>query len=341
MRDDTEDMVVDENIDNIDVSDKQMDEIKIQNAGAEADATNADVKVAGDNSATNFSDVNDVVAASEKKEKVTYDDFESDVDYTTVLDDFEGPLDLLLYLIKMAKINIEDIFVSKVTEQFLDYVRYMKEQPTLDIDKESEYLQIAAQIIYIKSKSLLLAYDTIDDYVGEEDYGWGDEDTFIEQLKQREYDIIMEKAPKLKERETVGYYYKGAEKEFTKAKIVYKEFNVNAMLEAFAMLMLRNESRGKDKIDIREIPMDSYTVEDRVSYIRDTLVNGEGISKFDDLFTAYSRNEIITTFQALLEMLKRQYVMVEQTDVFGDINIKLNPEWDLKDDSSETFDEYN
>ena len=84
-----------------------------------------------------------------------YDNFESVVDYTTVLDVFEGPLDLLLHLINIAKINIEDIFVSKVTEQFLEYIEYMKTQPHRDVDKESEYLALAAQIIYIKSKSLV------------------------------------------------------------------------------------------------------------------------------------------------------------------------------------------
>ena len=67
------------------------------------------------------------------------DGFESVVDYNTVLDDFEGPLDLLLHLINIAQIRIEDVFVSKVTEQFLDYIEYMKTQPCRDVDKESEY----------------------------------------------------------------------------------------------------------------------------------------------------------------------------------------------------------
>ena len=76
-----------------------------------------------------------------------YENFESIVDYDTVLDDFEGPLDLLLHLININKISIDDIFVSKVTEQFLDYIEYMKTQPSRDVDKESEYLAMAAQII--------------------------------------------------------------------------------------------------------------------------------------------------------------------------------------------------
>ena len=265
-----------------------------------------------------------------------YGDFESDVDYTTVLDDFEGPLDLLLHLINTAKINIEDVFVSQVTEQFLSYIEYMKTQPSRDVDKESEYLQIAAQIIYIKSKSMLPPVD-----MPEEDADLiAEQQAFIEQLKQREYELIKEETPKLKELETVGYYYKEMDREFSKVKVVYKDFTVSALLEAFAKLMLKNESLAHEKENIREIPKDSFTVEEKVNFIRDTLVS-RGTIKFEELFSNYSKNEIITTFQAMLEMLKHQYIMVEQTLTFGEIDIKLNPEWDLKDDSSETFDEYN
>lgn len=265
-----------------------------------------------------------------------YGDFESDVDYTTVLDDFEGPLDLLLHLINTAKINIEDVFVSQVTEQFLSYIEYMKTQPSRDVDKESEYLQIAAQIIYIKSKSMLPPVD-----MPEEDTDLiAEQQAFIEQLKQREYELIKEETPKLKELETVGYYYKEMDREFSKVKVVYKDFTVSALLEAFAKLMLKNESLTHEKENIREIPKDSFTVEEKVNFIRDTLVS-RGTIKFEELFSNYSKNEIITTFQAMLEMLKHQYIMVEQTLTFGEIDIKLNPDWDLKDNSSETFDEYN
>ena len=80
------------------------------------------------------------------------DKFDSNVDYTTVLDNFEGPLDLLLYLVNKAEIEIQDIFVSQVTEQFLDY---MKGLPYLDVDKVSDYLDIAATLIKIKAQSLV------------------------------------------------------------------------------------------------------------------------------------------------------------------------------------------
>ncbi len=266
-----------------------------------------------------------------------YENFESVVDYDTVLDDFEGPLDLLLHLININKINIDEIFVSKVTEQFLNYIEYMKTQPSRDVDKESEYLAMAAQIIYIKSKSLVPPVE-ID---GEEIGGAEDEQQeLIEQLKQREFELIKEQTPKLKSLETVGYYFKNPDKEISKVKIVYKDFSVDALLQAFANLLLRNESLQREKENIKEIPKDEYTVQDRVSHIREKLLVKEEFD-FDELFVSYSRNEVITTFQALLEMLKFQFVLVEQPDTFGSIKIKRNPETDLKDVSNEQFDEYN
>ena len=266
-----------------------------------------------------------------------YENFESIVDYNTVLDDFEGPLDLLLHLININKINIEDIFVSKVTEQFLDYIEFMKTQPSRDVDKESEYLAMAAQIIYIKSKSLVPPV-IID---GEEIGGAEDEQqALIEQLKQREFELIKEKTPKLKKLETVGYFYKDPDKEISKVKIVYRDFSVDALLQAFANLLLRNESLQREKENVKEIPKDEYTVADRVSHIRERLIEKEEFD-FEELFVTFSKNEVITTFQAMLEMLKFQFLLVEQSSTFGHITVRRNPERDIKDLSDEQFDEYN
>ncbi|MCD8040448.1 MAG: segregation/condensation protein A [Clostridia bacterium] len=265
------------------------------------------------------------------------ENFQSDVDYNTVLDVFEGPLDLLLHLINTAKINIEDVFVSKVTEQFLDYIEFMKTQPSRDVDKESLYLQLAAQLIYIKSKSMLPVVEMPDEDLTEVEL---EKQDLIEQLKQREMELIRDETKKLKEMETVGYCYRETDAEFSKVKVVYKDFTVDGLLEAFARLMLKNESMTRDSDDVKEIPMDNYTVQDKISFIRETLIE-KGETPFEKLFNVYYKSEIITTFQAMLEMLKHQYIMVVQTEIFGEINIKLNPEWDLKVDTLEQFDEYN
>ena len=266
-----------------------------------------------------------------------YSNFESVVDYNTVLDDFEGPLDLLLHLINTAKIRIEDIFVSKVTEQFLNYIEFLKTQSGRDVDKESEYLVMAAQIIYIKSKSLV----PVIEIAGEEMGGAEDEkQALIDQLRQREYELFKQQTPKLKNLETLGYRFKEPDKFLKSVCVVYKDFSVSAMLEAFAKLMLKNESRPHEKDDVKEIPRDVYTVEEKVRLIRDALVDsGEREIRFEKLFARFSWVEVITTFQALLEMLNRQYITVVQDESFSDIIIRLNPKWDLKEDD-ENFDEY-
>ena len=240
--------------------------------------------------------------------------FESVVDYTTVLDNFEGPLDLLLFLIKQEQIEIKDIFVSKVTEQFLDY---MKALPYIDIDKASEYLSIATAILEIKAKSLVPAI--VEPESEEEDA----EAVLIRALE--EYKMLKEESAKLKELETIGYYYKEPDKNVGEAKIVYRDFNLDGLLRAFTDLMLRREAQMRDAGIQREIPKDVYTIPDRAQYIRSTLSERSEVG-FDELFSPHSgKNEIITTFQALLELLKYQFITVEQETTFGRIIIKNNP----------------
>ena len=243
------------------------------------------------------------------------ENFESVVDYTTVLENFEGPLDLLLYLIKQEQIEIKDVFVSKVTEQFLDY---MKGLPYIDIDKASEYLSIASAILEIKAKSLVPAIVEQDP---EEEDG---EAVLIRALE--EYKMLKEESMKLKELETIGFYYKEPDKNVGEAKIVYKDFNLEGLLKAFTELMLKQEAKFRDENIQREIPKDVYTIPDRAAYICDA-VNEKGEVVFQDLFSSRAgRNEIITTFQALLELLKHQFIKVEQDATFGNIIIRNNPD---------------
>jgi segregation and condensation protein A len=271
-----------------------------------------------------------------EKEKLTVDsvkNFETEVDYTTVLDNFEGPLDLLLHLIKQEEIEIKDIFVSQVTEQFLSY---MKGLPYLDMEKASEYLNIAATIIDIKARSLVPPPD--DGF--EDDYGMDDdpEKELIHALE--EYKMIKEEADKLKERETVGYFFKEPDKEFMATQIQYTDMNLDGLMKAFTKMMLRLEAKKRQSPPPREIPKDIYTVRDKIKHIR-TKVAERDNTKFEELFDENSTTpEIVTTFQALLELLKHQFILVEQEDLFSSITIKKNPER-REDEEIGEIDEYN
>ena len=271
----------------------------------------------------------------ENKEKFTaasVKNFETEVDYTTFLDNFEGPLDLLLYLIEQEEIEIKDIFVSQVTEQFLSY---MKALPYIDLEKASEYLNIAATIINIKARSLLpIPDDGLDEYYDEDD---NPEQELIQALE--EYKMLKEEAEKLKERETVGYFFKAPDKDLTGVKVQYKDLTLDGLMDAFTKMLMRLERQRRDNPPPREIPKDNFTVVDRAKYIKSTIFTRD-VMEFEELFDKNSSTpEIVTTFQALLELLRNQIVIVEQEVIFGTIIIRKNPNISEEQDIGE-FDEY-
>ena len=254
-------------------------------------------------------------------------EFESVVDYSTKLDNFEGPLDLLLHLIKEAKIEIKDIFVSDVTDQFLSYINGLE---ILDVDKASEYLNMAATLLEIKSKSLLPKIEEFD-----EDY----EDP-EEMIKRRleEYKLFKEASEKLKLQENVERFYKEPDKSVGDVRIVYNDFNLDGLIDAFSKLLMRVDDKKKQENVLKEIPKEIFTVKDKVEHIRNVLIEKQSVSFFE-LFTGYyHRNELITTFQAMLELLKLQYVKVEQNGVFDDITITLRED---RNEELGEIDEYN
>lgn len=271
-----------------------------------------------------------------EKEKLTVDsvkNFETEVEYTTFLENFEGPLDLLLFLIKKEEIEIKDIFVSQVTEQFL---AYMKSLPAMDMEKTSEYLNIAATIIEIKGRSLIPPPDDgFEDYYDEEN---DPEQEFIRTLE--EYQMIKEEADKLKERETVGYIFKQPDKDFSAVQVQYQDMDLEGLIKALTKMLIRQEAKRKSNPPPREIPKDTYTVSDKIKHIRTFMTTKEAM-QFEELFSPESSvAEIVTTFQALLELLKHQFILVEQDELFSSINIKKNPN-KSEDEEIGEIDEYN
>ena len=253
-------------------------------------------------------------------------EFESIVDYSTKLDNFEGPLDLLLHLIKEAKIEIREIFVSKVTEQFLEYMDGLSE---LDVDKAGEYLKMAATLLEIKSKSLLPVDEEI-----------LPEDDPAEMLYRRleEYKLIKDASVKLKETENVDQFYKEPDKSVGEVKVVYTDFNLDGLIAAFSKLLMRVDDKKRQQNTLKEIPKEVFTVKDKVMRIRTEILERKEMSFFE-MFTEYTtRNELITTFQAMLELLKLQYISVEQQTMFDDITIKLRED---RNEELGEIDEYN
>ena len=254
-------------------------------------------------------------------------EFESVVDYNTKLENFDGPLDLLLYLVKQSEIEIKDIFVSQVTDQFLEYLKGIDD---LDVEKASEYLAMAATLLEIKSRALLPQLEFED--VAIED----PEQALIRKLE--EYKMFKDEAQQLKTMENVDRFYKDPDDNAYDVRVVYKDFNLDGLIKAFVNVMTKADIRESIKTARKAIPKEIFTVKDKISYIRNVLTERNSCSFYELFLPDCTRGELITTFQAMLELLKLQYILCEQNGVYEDITISLNPE--RSEDIGE-IDEYN
>ena len=235
--------------------------------------------------------------------------FENSSAYKIKLENFEGPLDLLLYLIKDSKAEIEDIKLADITDQYLEY---MKDLDSIDMETAAEFIDIAATLLEIKSKHLLPQEQEVK--VDEQD----DEQLLLMRLK--EYKLFKEASEKLKLQENVDRLYRVPDEKVNDFRIILKQMNVENLISAFTKML----SRASIEVAVEEtktIERDRWTVEEKEFEIR-TLVTEKGALKFSEIVTSdFTRGEIITTFMALLEMLKRQEIEVSQDEQFGEITI--------------------
>lgn len=235
---------------------------------------------------------------------------EDNDDYKFKLDNFDGPLDLLLHLIKMAKVDIRDIFVSKITEQ---YMQYMDDIDNIDIEKAADFISMAATLLEIKSKKLLPK--PAEEVVDEED----PEQRLIRQIE--EYKLFKEASEKLKELEDVDRLYKKPDDSVGDYRYqLPDQLDLNLLTQAFYNLLQKQTIKAQE-ITERKIVKDRFTVAQKISQIKDDLITKKHF-KFSELFEDdYSKSEIINTFLALLELLKGQFITATQTATYGDIEI--------------------
>ena len=233
------------------------------------------------------------------------------------LSNFNGPPDLLLALVKENKIEIKDIFVSQVTEQFLQYMDQLSE---LDVDQASEYMAMAATLLEIKSRALLPIKP-------EENDEESPEKVLIRQLE--EYKLFKEIVTELKEQENVNRFYREPDKNVGKEVTVVKEnLSVEGFIEAFGKFLMRLQVKTAAENVSRAIVKESFSVSQKIAYIREILRNEDSflLSQLFDENT--SKNEIVTTFLAVLELLKLQMIKVTQKGLFEEILIEKNPDSD-------------
>lgn len=247
------------------------------------------------------------------------------------LTNFNGPLDLLLALVKENKIEIKDIFVSQVTEQFLQYMSQVSE---LDVDQASEYMAIAATLMEIKSRALLPILPELGE--GEE----APEQMLIRQLE--EYKLFKEIVTDLKKQENVNRFYREPDKNVGKEVSVIKEnLSVEGFIQAFGKFLMRMQVKNAAENVSRAITRESFSVPQKMAYIREILQTEPQFSLKDLFDENTTKNEIVTTFLAVLELLKLQIISVSQNGLFEDIVITKRADSDdieiRMDDDYESF----
>ena len=234
--------------------------------------------------------------------------------YAIKIDNFEGPLDLLCHLIDKNKMNIYDINLSEITDQYIDY---LKEQEKMNLEIASEFLVMASTLLYLKSKNLLPKQEEEEEEITEEELIR----RIIEYKKFKEISKVL----KQNYLEYSNRYYKLQENiELPKQKIE-KDYDKSVIPDIYKSIIEKNEQKiNQNAKNIEKIAItDNYTVASKVRQMFKVLVKQKSFI-FNKLFSLkkHNKQEVVTAFSGLLELSRRSKVETDQEELFGDILVK-------------------
>ena len=238
------------------------------------------------------------------------------MDYSVKINEFEGPLDLLLHLIKQSNINIVDIDIFEITKQYLDYINKMEE---LNINVAASYLVMAAELMEIKSKSLL---PVTEEEIDSEDEEIVSKENLINKLIEYQKYKDMISTFKEMESDRQNIYVKSPEKisnYIDNIIINNDDTSVDDLVEAFKKFL---ERKDKEKPITTKITNKEYSVKERKRKIRNILKERKKVL-FTELFEENNISSIVVTFLSILEMTKEKEVIIRQDVNFKDITIEL------------------
>ena len=232
--------------------------------------------------------------------------------YNFSINDFEGPLDLLLHLIKVNKMEIENINVESITNQYMNFINKMKEE---SIDVASEYLVMASELVHLKSKILVNIKDE-----SEDEYEIKSEEDLKEKLL--EYERIKDITNTFKDLESTRneVYTKIPSNlnEYKKDIPLDTNISLEDLIEAFENFL--NREKLKKPINTR-ITKKELSVQDRVKNIRQIFKTKKKVY-FTELFEELNKPFVIVTFLSILEMSKNDEISLKQENNYGDIIIE-------------------
>ena len=232
--------------------------------------------------------------------------------YIVSLKQFDGPLDLLLTLISNAKIDIHDIFVSEITEQYLETMKLVDE---LDMDSASEFLQMAATLLEIKSRAMLPKPPKPED-----PDELTPEEALIRQLEEyRQFKEVSARMHELEEQARALLTKLPEEYPLPPPNIEITGLTLDKLIRAYRRVLERAErAEASDQMASREIRRDTYTVASCMARISRRVRRGG--CTFSELFEEdFTRQEVVTMFMALLELIKLNRLHVRQDSAYEEI----------------------
>nr|MBP3680719.1 segregation/condensation protein A [Clostridia bacterium] len=236
--------------------------------------------------------------------------------YEIKIDNFEGPLDLLCHLIEKNKLDIFEVKISDITDQYIDYINQMEK---MNLEVTSEFLIMASTLLYLKSKTLL-PKETEDE-----------EELTEEQLLQRiiDYKKYKEISKRLKENYEIfsKRIFKLPETIELPKQQLERNYEKNIIPELYAEVINKNKVRiNKNAKNIQKIAItETFTVGSKVKDMYRELIRNKKFV-FNRLFSIkkHNKNEVVTAFSGLLEMSRRSKVLTQQEELFGDITVTKN-----------------
>ena len=233
--------------------------------------------------------------------------------YPIKIDNFEGPIDLLLYLIEKNKMDIYEINLTEITEQYMEYLNEMQE---LNLEIASEFLVMASTLLYLKSKNLLPKQEE-------------EEEITEEELIRRivEYKKFKEISKTFKENYEMysKRIFKGPENIQLPKKTLEEKYDANLIPEIYKNIVERTSVRlNQNAKNIEKIALvDNYTVASKVKEMFKILIKNKKFV-FNKVFSLSKKNkqEVVTAFTGLLELSRRNKVKTEQDELFGDILVE-------------------
>ena len=234
--------------------------------------------------------------------------------YAIKIENFEGPLDLLCHLIDKNKMNINDIKLSEITDQYIEYINKMEE---MNLEVTSEFLVMASTLIYLKSKSLLPSDNEESEEISEEEL-------LRRIIEYKKYKEITKTLKSMYEENSVRFYKTPDEIKLPKQKLE-RDYDKQLIIDAYSNVVRVNQEKvNQNAQNIEKIAItDTYTVVSKVKEMFKELIRNKSFV-FNKLFSIqkHNRQEVVTAFSGLLELSRRSKVETEQDGLFGDINVK-------------------